>query len=161
MRCWVPSESAAPGQRDVSGLGGHLLRQQLLAQLELALLERSLHVRAHGVGELAHSRALLRGELAHHAHDGRELALLAGHADAQLLELLHAGDLGHSLGYLRLNGLEVVGHCHNVLPSQQKTVPEPMPKDGSLRGTTLIAVRVVSRERPLVGPVPWGGRLAY
>ena len=128
-------------QRDVNGVGGHLLLQQRGGELLPARLERGVHGGADGVGKLTHGRALLGRHFAHRTHDGRELALLAQVAHAQGLEGLHGLGGGQALLELGLDRLEVVGHRHRAIPSLLKNRPLAavlLPKDGMIRGTTSV-----------------------
>ena len=111
------------GQRDVGGVGLHLLCHEGAAELVLALLDGHVDVGADGVGELAHGRTLLGRDLAHGVHDGRQAALAAEHAHAQGLESVHGLGLGQPLLDLSLNRLEVFGHRHCVFPFPNKNRP--------------------------------------
>ena len=111
------------GQRDVGGVGLHLLCHEGSAELDLALLDGHVDVGADGVGKLAHGRALLGRDLAHGVHDGRQAALTAEYTHAQGLEGVHGLGLGQPLLDLSLNRLEVFGHRHCVFPFPNKNRP--------------------------------------
>ena len=82
----VAQRLRAARQRHVNRLGGHARLELGGGQDGLALLERRLEAGTHLVGELAHDGALLGRELAHAVEHGGELALLARHGNADLVE---------------------------------------------------------------------------
>ena len=147
----------------VGGVGLHALCHESAAELLLAALDGHVHVGADGVGQGAHGGTLLGRDLAHGVHDGGQAALAAQDANAQGLQGVHVLGLGKALLDLSLNCLEVVGHRHCVLPFPNKNPSSGIlcPRTDDFRGTTLVDERVFSRARPLLGPVPWGGRLPY
>lgn len=156
-----PLAEAATRQRDVHGLGRDALLQRGLLERLPARGERGLHGTTHAVGELAHGRTILLGNRAHGAHDGRERALLAQKRHAHPLERVERACLHNALLRLCLNVPEVIGQCHEKPLPKKKPPLSLCPRTETIRGTTLLGARVVSRMRPLLRPVPWDGRLPY
>ena len=102
----------AAGQGHVDGLGGHAGLELGGGEGGLAGLECGLKTVAHLVGELAHLGALLGAQFAHGLEDGRELALLAGDGNADLIEGLEvARSLDRGQGALG-NALQIVENRH-------------------------------------------------
>ena len=163
IRCWVPSESVRPGRVTSAASASMRFAMRARPKLLLAALDGHVHVGADGVGQGAHGGTLLGRDLAHGVHDGGQAALAAQDANAQGLQGVHVLGLGKALLDLSLNCLEVVGHRHCVLPFPNKNPSSGIlcPRTDDFRGTTLVDERVFSRARPLLGPVPWGGRLPY
>ena len=88
-----------PGHRHIHRLGSQ--PRFLLARLKLrrALVQRFLKRLAHIVHQLTHLRPLLRRQLTHAAQQPRQLALLAQHAHANLLQAAGAPGLAQFRHY--------------------------------------------------------------
>ena len=111
-------------KRDVHSLGGQTGAGGLLLHLGDAALEQALHGGTHLVGALAHHGTLRLVELAHHAHEARELALAAEQRHAGGLQLLLRGGLGDALLRLRLQRLQIVDQTHKrSFPTKKPPVP--------------------------------------
>ena len=142
---------ATTRQRDVGRLGRYPSLERGLRKLLPSLADGRLDVGAHGVGELTHGRALLLGQPTHRAHDRRERTLLAQRRHAHLLEGLERPRLCKALLNPLLNRPQLIRHRHTRNPSPpNKNVPRQRAQGRMIRGTTLLAARTVSCERPLI-----------
>ena len=113
----VAELGARTRQGDVDGLGRHEGAQGLAAQVLPAALDHALGQAAQLVGALAQHGALLRGDLAHHVHDGGDLTLAAEQRHARTLQGVGAvGTLDHP-PRAGLELVKIVDQAHvSILP---------------------------------------------
>jgi hypothetical protein len=110
----VANLRAGAGQGDVHGLGRHELAHGGALELLHAAIEQGLGHAAHLVGALAEHRALPRLDLAHHAHEARDLALASHERHAGGLEFLgRLGALNHLASAL-FELLKLVDQTHRI-----------------------------------------------
>ena len=115
-------------QRDVDGLVLECVLEGGGLHLGGALVEHALDQLAHLVGALAHHGTILRGELAHHAHQAGDAALAAEQLNARGLELCGVVGACDELLGLFLEFDQIINQTH-VFPfvSRAPRLPRRLP----------------------------------